>query len=816
MSSAPPAFQLASYPIRPLGFETSRSPLSNNHTSSLIFPRKTPNLIHRIPYEIWSRIFWNLDVSTPKQFALVCRLFRLISDDPHARSGWFITRYGRAMGLLQGFRMHRVVLTPEVGRLMLSAGCALPRFVVQLVDKEYHRPDRTRRPVSAALFVFFIMSGYKIYGSQSDFKEDDVSRYERCLFATNLAPQDAIETIRTLSDSYGFVPVRGLGSPIDETVYLTSKLDLTLVKSFIRNGLDLPYINDMILERVLLRSDITDAILQSYLTIGFELTPAAIKRGIQMARTTTLDVLRLRTTPVELQKLADESVVDMFGPTIRGFSFTPEAIDFVMRNFEISEAVMESALFRIPGAPSDLPDSFPATRCYMKANPCPTWKWVLNQYGPLHRFTMACFDDAISRAAAERELHALHDVFLDAGVLFRPRHVKILACRVLHKDMVANALHLMKIMRSQVISAAREYVKEVLTSYQSGSVEKTSVSLIVSGKSNGSTSAQGSVASSSVSASVEASGQGGITSDIGTNDGSGNPVNESDASGTTPTPPASSGGVAPRWTPEIREVWLRALREEITENDEWDHRMRTTQLEGGPRGGAFRISRPPDDALRFLEESKEFVAELSSSMFNVPPPPPPATATQSMSLFFGRGVGGGRSGRSGSTSGSAGSGSGSGSLTRRRGGRRGATRQNSAPAGGSAGGTSSGAGAGAGAASDLVLLPGRPLVQEAAPIEEEGVVNGDNGAAGEDGDGEGEDEEDQVPAAAPSSSSVMAGVAVVRRRSVNRAVEGISRRVSTWLSAFSERGMFNHWENGSAGVPGTGGNGVNGGGFAPG
>ncbi|KAI8851651.1 hypothetical protein BC829DRAFT_441300 [Chytridium lagenaria] len=400
--------------------------------------RRQPRKPRILPVEVWVRIFSHLDVTSPRNFTQACRWFKLIADDPHSRCAWFINKYGKSLGLLHAFRNQRMVLTPEVGKLMVASGCGVPRFLVQWVDKEYHRPDRTRKSVSAALFVFFVNAGFMHYGANADFKEDDVARFEDACTAR----------------SFKFVPVRGFGSPIDETVYLVSKIDLKLVLGFIKNGLDLASVNDMVMERVLWRSDVSDTLVQSYLAVGFQLSAMAIKKGLQMARPSSLEVLRNRVSAPLLQKLAEETVFDMFGPSVRGWNFTPEALDFLMAAFPISEEVMEHAIFRLPGAPADLPDSFPATRCYMKANPCPAWRWILRTYGPSHRFTMACFDVVLLLSVT----YTLSRRHIEAGVQFRPRHVKILACRVLHRDMTANALHLLQVMRIQVTALYRDVI----------------------------------------------------------------------------------------------------------------------------------------------------------------------------------------------------------------------------------------------------------------------------------------------------------------------------------------------------------------------
>ncbi|ORY49979.1 hypothetical protein BCR33DRAFT_713575, partial [Rhizoclosmatium globosum] len=490
----------------------------------LKFLRRTSKKHRRyLPYTILCQIFIHLDAAetvqlasmghlasvptaSTQQWELTCKLFKQIADDPYVRHNWLITRYGRQLGLFYAFKYHKGIFSPEVGRLMLRSRCQLPRYLIQLVDKEYH-----------CVQIDFEDPFRLKLGSNADFREDDVARFERCLY------------------------VRGMGSPVDETVYLVSKLD---------KRLDLSFVNDSVMEKLLWRSDITESIVASYVRVGFKLTGPAVKKGLQMGRANTLEILRKYIIPPALQSYAEDTVVDMFGPAIRGWNFTLEAIDFLRSSFTISEDVMERAILRHPnGISPDSPD----------AEPLSVWRWILRVYGPTHRLTMACFDDAISRAAAERELHALHDIFLNEGVQFRPRHVKILACRVLHRDMTANALHLLQIMRKQIITAAR----------------------LQHDQSTANNAVTGDAKSGSLSSSFKASAD------------------------------LTIANVTPM-TPELRQEWINAFQDEVTGSDEWKNRMETTQLEGGPRGGAFRITRPPEDAVRFLEESKEIVAELNA------------------------------------------------------------------------------------------------------------------------------------------------------------------------------------------------------------
>ncbi|KAJ3207534.1 hypothetical protein HDU82_003612 [Entophlyctis luteolus] len=507
---------------------------------SLQYPR-----LVELPYEVLSRVFWHLDApgetdvgfsampisaaSATVAFAATCRRFHSVSKDPYARCGWLVSRYGSRMAMFYAFKFHRGIFTPE-----------------------------------------------------------DVTRFERCAYGEASTSDESTELIRDLIINFHFVPVRGLGSPIDETVYLVSKLDLSLIPILVRNGMEIADVNDSIMERVLWRSDVTDQIVAAYMRVGFRVTSPAIKKGLQMGRAATIDILRNYVSPTSLQAYAEETVVDMFGPSIRD--------------------VMLRAILRHPngGVNPEAPDAFPATRSYMKANPCPVWRWILQTYGPGHNLTIACFEDAISRAAADRELHALHDVFLEAGVQFRPRHVKILACRVLHRDMTANALHLLHAMREQLIRTTQYRFPAIFdTRKPSEFIPTTSSSLsFLFGNIKTPTTSAGPSRSNIFDADAESNSSDDID-DTAMVDAIASPV--------------STDSIKHLSAAECAE-WIRAFEEEVTCSSEWDVRMRTTQLEGGPRGGAYRITRPPEDALRFLDVARETVIELKAAMAAVGAP----------------------------------------------------------------------------------------------------------------------------------------------------------------------------------------------------
>lgn len=99
---------------------------------------------------------------------------------------------------------------------------------------------------------------------------------------------------------------------------------------------------------------------------------------------------------------------------------------------------------------------------------------MLDEYGPHHPHTTACFDDALSRAVSDEALHDLLDYFVECGFVMRPRHIKILACRVLHRNMTTNALDVMKLLVLQV----RERHRKSLVQQQFPNLQTDIVSLI--------------------------------------------------------------------------------------------------------------------------------------------------------------------------------------------------------------------------------------------------------------------------------------------------------------------------------------------------
>ncbi|KAJ1561877.1 hypothetical protein HK096_003005 [Nowakowskiella sp. JEL0078] len=542
-----------------------------------------------LPTEILSHIFSLSPSGTPRPFSRTCHHLHTISHDPSSRAALLINRYGRPLSLFYAFKSNRSVLTPDVCRVLRAAGAGFPRFLMQLVDREYHAKRGTSDVavsgksstnsvvVSNGVYFWFVGEAWRVYGESADFREDDVSRFERLVYnAFTGGDPSTHDAIRTLIHTFGYVPLKptstSLTTTSDELVYSLTRLDLHLLDALVRNGLEMSNeLNNFIMERVICRSDISADMVAAYKSHGFKMSDSAIRKGLQSAQPFALAALRAHIPKDMLHRLAEDTMVEMLGPSsTRGPCFTSAAVDFLLAQFPISDECMARALFVHPPGDSKKNEQakvheFPATRSYFKSDPCPVWLWVLATYGASHPFTIACFDDALSRASGDPALHELHDVFLAAGVRFRPRHVKILACRVLHRDMAANSLGLIMKLRVQLLGSL----------IGNNCVERI------------------------------------------TRECSGDP-----AAVTDPVPATIMKLENIKYYQYPEDVdeygnlmdWLKLLKDEIAGNKEWIERMNKTQLEGGPRGGMYRLAQPPEDGIKFLAEAGSIIDEANRTI----------------------------------------------------------------------------------------------------------------------------------------------------------------------------------------------------------
>jgi hypothetical protein len=275
----------------------------------------------------------------------------------------------------------------------------------------------------------------------------------------------AIQELKSLILNYHFFPTIELSHKlIGESLFMMANMDLSLVSDIVRNtGFRLRDWNDAIMER-LLGNPVTINTIESYLSVGFSLSDLVVKRTIATGKPFAFEILGALVPNQRLCLLAQETIHDLFGPYLDrenslNILWNSSAVQRIIQQYKIKDQVIEKALLDEPDEHCTFEKvfpNFPVTRPYLKSKPYAIWKFILENYGPHHRLTMACFDDAISRAVSDQSLHHLIEQFLDAGVVLRPRHVKIMACRALHRNMTNNALRLISHLRKQVVDRYRK------------------------------------------------------------------------------------------------------------------------------------------------------------------------------------------------------------------------------------------------------------------------------------------------------------------------------------------------------------------------
>jgi hypothetical protein len=277
--------------------------------------------------------------------------------------------------------------------------------------------------------------------------------------------EQAIPKLRDLILRFHFSPVIELSHKlIGESLFLLAQIDLSIISDMVKHtGFQLSTWNDAVMERLLSQA-VPKTTVKSFLDIGFVLSDTVIKRTIAYGKPFAFELLMEFVEKDDLIAFAENTVYDLFGPYLNrdvslNVAWNSNALQRIVRAFQLSDKVIEKALLNNPLEKctfENVHTNFPVTRPYLKSRPYAIWRWILDNYGPHHRFSIACFDDAISRAVADESLHSLIDVYLEQGMILRPRHVKIIACRVLHRNMTSNGLLLMTHLRYQVIERYRK------------------------------------------------------------------------------------------------------------------------------------------------------------------------------------------------------------------------------------------------------------------------------------------------------------------------------------------------------------------------
>ncbi|KAJ3306615.1 hypothetical protein HDV03_004744 [Kappamyces sp. JEL0829] len=369
-----------------------------------------------------------------------------------------LRHYGKGQAIYCLYTSHRRFVSTALLTCLIGNGACFPRFLAQHIIQDFQ--SRTRSVPSTAVYVFTVKLAFELFGDHSDFKENDHRLFESLVRTNPVDAEMAIADLRTLISKYHFFPVLEQSHKlVGESLYLLSLLDLGLV-TLLRNelGFDLGVWNDSIMDRVFQQPNITSGLVKSYLNIGFVLSDMVLKRAIAQGRPHVLDILDQVRSRQQLERLARDTVYDLFGPYLDrdqslNILWSGPAVSRIVHFYSIPTETIETALLAHPSECctfETVHTSFPVTRPYLKTKPYAIWQWVLEEYGPHHRFSIACFDDALSRAVGDEALHQVLDSFLQQGFVLRPRHIKILACRVLHRHMTGNALKVMVHLRKQI------------------------------------------------------------------------------------------------------------------------------------------------------------------------------------------------------------------------------------------------------------------------------------------------------------------------------------------------------------------------------
>ncbi|KAJ3158851.1 hypothetical protein HDU86_002539 [Geranomyces michiganensis] len=307
---------------------------------------------------------------------------------------------------------------------------------------------------------------------RAELSGDDSSTLASAMFDDNSLPQ-----IRRLIMDFDFVPLRSLILNPEAVVFRLSKTDMKFIDHLLANGWLPEEVNEGVMLRVM-TSAVTACTLSEYLNRGFVLTPRAIKAALRKCDEPTLDTLRNHVPALTLQEMVNAVFVDNLAPD---FNFSITLVTFLQHHFEIPERVVEFALlgYSNDGAASgaenahsgsddgqliaqwaeapfaaDLHEpplhhhqharshaprtsSLPAsalalpvsiTRCSKQSKPGVAWRWVLQTYGPHHRFAQWCFDDSLLRMShMDGGARPSAYDFLAAGARFRPRHARYLS-----------------------------------------------------------------------------------------------------------------------------------------------------------------------------------------------------------------------------------------------------------------------------------------------------------------------------------------------------------------------------------------------------
>ncbi|KAI8817920.1 uncharacterized protein EV422DRAFT_198496 [Fimicolochytrium jonesii] len=346
-----------------------------------------------LPNEIWMRIVSY--IADLDNFSKTSKASHTLLGNPHVRRACLYGKYGIRLSLYLSYVRHRRLLDPELVSLLFRGGARIPRFMVQQITNEQQRDGLPLTAVQQR-----IMEEAKMYYAHNhDFSaEDDILTFE---YLTNDLLRN-LPAIRDLITRYHFVPLESITPTATFRLSQLIQTDITLLDTLIEaNGLWPSLINDSLIGHLMTScsahsSSATEpaseksvgSMLEPYLARGFTLTsPVVLSQMRNNPTPQVLSILQRHVSPSVLLGASTQVLADHLGPSTTAFS--PTVVENIASTSRISDAVLRTILFHPTNA---LPYR---TRCYEQQYPIPAWKWMVQHFGPSHKFAKAAFDDLI-------------------------------------------------------------------------------------------------------------------------------------------------------------------------------------------------------------------------------------------------------------------------------------------------------------------------------------------------------------------------------------------------------------------------------------
>ncbi|KAF8967162.1 hypothetical protein BDZ97DRAFT_570221 [Flammula alnicola] len=203
--------------------------------------------MERLCDEVLQLIFYEL--ADPSPLTQVSKRFHTFSQDPYVRAHYFLIHYGPLEAMYHALGRGKVI-TERVLDILLSSGAHLSRYLIQIAIHHYFHTQthfiKTPwvRNVPLRVFAYFLKLAEERYGDIPRGKgEDDGSLFAAFLKESRLPPlmkSVTWETIRTLMDTYNFIPFSNR-DPIMSQFPLALAIEPRLLPYAVTNGFSMDY-----------------------------------------------------------------------------------------------------------------------------------------------------------------------------------------------------------------------------------------------------------------------------------------------------------------------------------------------------------------------------------------------------------------------------------------------------------------------------------------------------------------------------------------------------------------------------------------------